>query len=175
MIVTRKHSIEIKADFTAPNALTPKAFTKPSSYHFPAHKWHNIFQLLGIMVVANKRVFPEDMKAFLDSAIELASVVDPSITITRKMTKDWFLINKDELTQMVDSLAYDTAIISILSDIKSFPFKLDVMTCMVRIAIADGDYGDMEKMFIKKTILYWNIRAQDTQDAILSSTISVDA
>lgn len=142
---------------------------KPQSYFFPANKWHNIFQLMGLMVVANGRIFPEDMKAYLDNVIELSAVVDPSVVITRKMAKDWFLINKPDLVEIVDGLAYDSAIIAILSDIKSFPYKLDVITSMVQIAIADGHYGDMEKRFIKKTILYWNISASADEDAIITS------
>ena len=142
---------------------------KPQLYFFPANKWHNIFQLLGLMVVANGRVFPEDMKAYLDNVMELSAVVDPSVVITRKMAKDWFLINKPALTEIVDGLAYDSAIIAILSDIKSFPYKLDVITSMVQIAIADNNYGDMEKLFIKKTILYWNINANSGADTIITS------
>ncbi len=140
--------------------------------HFPAHKWHNIFQLLGLMVVANGRVFPEDIKAYLNSVMELSVVVDPSVVITKQMAKDWFLINKADLIDIVNGLAYDTAILSILSEIKSFPHKLDVITCMVNIAIADEDYGDMEKMFIKKTILYWNIRSSMNNDSAIQSTIA---
>jgi len=50
-----------------------------------------------------------------------------------------------------------TALCEILAPIKSMSHKLDVISAMVKIAVSDGVYADIEKGLIKKTILYWNV------------------
>jgi hypothetical protein len=82
------------------------------------------------------------------------------------MAQDWFMLNKPRLLEIIDSLAYDTALLETLHPIKSMPHKLDVISAMVRIGVSDGVYSDVERGLVKKTILYWNIPA--------SPKISVD-
>ena len=128
---------------------------------FPPSQWKHIFKLLGLIIVADGKVLKEEVDTYLDVIMELRCVIDPSISITRQMARDWFFYNKEDLTKIIDSLAYDTAIIETLKDIKSLPYKLDVVTGMVKVAISDGDYHRVELELIKKTILYWNISAVD--------------
>lgn len=132
-------------------------------YRLPVARWDNIMTLLGLMVVANGRVTEEEVNEFVDSMMELRVVIDPKVSLTRHFAMDWLKLNKDHLSAIIDGLEYDREIIAILSDIRSLPYKLDIITAMVRIAIADNDYSRIEKGFIKKTILYWNIRAQENQ------------
>jgi len=101
----------------------------------------------------------EEVDAYLDVVMELRAVIDPNVSLTRRMALDWFMLNKTELTEIIDNLAYDTALCETLAPIKSMPHKLDVITGMLKIALADDDYANVEKGLIKKTILYWNISA----------------
>jgi uncharacterized tellurite resistance protein B-like protein len=135
-----------------------KPSTKTKSYDFGASQWKHVMKLLGLVVVADRRVFPETVDTYVKAMRELAIVIDPSIVMTNRMIKDWLCLNKEALLADINSLEYDSVLIETLSHMKSLPHKLDVVTAMMRIAIADGDYSDMKKMFIKKTILYWNIR-----------------
>ena len=129
-----------------------------------ASQWSNILKLVGLMAVANGRFVQDDMEAFKDAMMELRAVVDPTLVMTRRMAQDWMVIHKDELTAVVDGLEYDSELIAIFKEIRNFPYKLDVVTAMMRVGIADGDHGHMEKMFLKKTILYWNIRSHERFD-----------
>lgn len=130
---------------------------------FPPSHWKHIFKLLGLIIVADGRVLKEEVDTYLDVVMELQSIIDPSIMITRRMARDWFYWNKKDLDNIIQGLAYDTEIIATLKDIKSLPYKLDVITGMVRIAVSDNDYDKVEKGLIKKTILYWNIPAGDDE------------
>jgi uncharacterized tellurite resistance protein B-like protein len=126
---------------------------------FPSSHWKHILTLLGLIIVADRKVLKEEMDTFLDVASELRARIDPAVYLTRHMAKDWFILNKPKLLEIIDNLTYDTAILETLAPIKSMPHKLDVITGMVKIAISDGVYSNVEKSLIKKTILYWNISA----------------
>lgn len=128
------------------------------SRDFGASQWKYLFRLLGLIVVADKKVVPEEVEAYVSSMRELAVLIDPKIVMTQRMIRDWLTLNKSELREMVESLEYDTVLLSLLKEIKFLPYKLDIITAMVNIAIADDNYSDMKQMFIKKTILYWNVK-----------------
>lgn len=126
---------------------------------FPPSHWKHILKLLGLIIVADKKVLKEEVDAFLDVVSELRVIIDPTVSLTRHMARDWFMLNKNDLLEVINGLAYDTVLLETLVPIKSIPYKLDVISGMVRIAISDGDYSNIEKGLIKKTILYWNISA----------------
>lgn len=135
---------------------SPKFSSEPMVTFPPSH-WKHVLKLLGLIIVADKKVLKEEVDTFLDVVCELRAVIDPTVILTRHMARDWFMLNRSELEEVIENLAYDTEICETLATIKSMPHKLDVISGMVRIAISDGDYADVEKGLIKKTILYWNI------------------
>lgn len=126
---------------------------------FPPSHWKHVLKLLSLIIVADKKVRKEEVDTYLDVVAELRTIIDPTVSLTRHMALDWFMLNKAELVEIIDSLAYDTVLLETLSAIKSMPYKLDVISGMVRIAVSDNDYSNVEKGLIKKTILYWNIPA----------------
>jgi len=134
--------------------------------NFPPSHWKYVLKLLGLIIVADKIVLKEEVDEFLDVVVELRAVIDPTVSLTRHMARDWFILNKSGLEEIIDNLAYDTALCEILAPIKSMPHKLDVISGMVRIAVSDDVFADIEKGLIKKTILYWNVgsNAQDDLD-----------
>ena len=131
---------------------------------FPPSHWKYVLKLLGLIIVADRKVLKEEVDEFLDVVTELRAVIDPTVYLTRHMARDWFLLNKSSLEDIIDNLAYDTALCEILAPIKSMPHKLDVISGMVRISVSDGVYADIEKGLIKKTILYWNIGRNSDDD-----------
>ena len=140
--------------------------TAPDSKFGPS-SWKHLLKLVGLIVVANGTVIKEDLDAYQDVMIELAAVIDPNIVMTRKTAFDWFCHNKSSLVAIIDSLAYEDTLIDIFSHMRHLPHKLDVVTAMVKVAIADGDYGSKEELLIKKTILFWNIRGNDVHEDVL--------
>ncbi len=138
-----------------------------SERRFGASNWKQIFKLVGLIVVANGKVVKEELDTYQDVMIELAAVIDPKVVMTRKMVFDWFVHNKADLVAVIESLAYEDTLIDIFSHMRHLPQKLDVLTAMVKVAIADGDYGPKEELFIKKTILFWNVRGNDVHEEVL--------
>lgn len=131
---------------------------------FPPENWKHILKLLGLIIVADGRVLKEEVDSYLDVVMELRCVIDPTIVLTRRMARDWFYLNKKDLENIINGLAYDTELLATLKEIKSLPHKLDVITGMVKIAVSDNDYHKIERGLIKKTILYWNIPSGEVDD-----------
>jgi uncharacterized tellurite resistance protein B-like protein len=145
---------------SAPSTIKTPEFTPP----FPTSNWTYILRLLGLIIVADRKTLQEEVDAFVRCIRELRAIIDPKLCLTEQMTRDWFRRNKPELEEIIDGLSYDTAICEIIAPIRSMPFKLDVISCMVEIAVSDGEYCDVEKGLIKKTCLYWNVRSNFQQN-----------
>ena len=146
------------------NSPSTASHTPKQTVIFPPSHWKYILKLLGLIIVADGRVLKEEVDTYLDVVAELRCVIDPSIVLTRRMARDWFYLNKKDLEDVINSLAYDTELLATLKEIKSLPHKLDIITGMVRIAVSDNDYHKIERSLIKKTILYWNIPAGDNEN-----------
>ena len=74
------------------------------------------------------------------------------------------MLNKPALEDVISTLSYDTAICETVAPIKSMPHKLDVISYMVKIAVSDGEYCQVEKDLIEKTCRYWNVRSNFQQN-----------
>lgn len=145
--------------------------SKPKTYDFGPSHWKHLFRLLGLVVIADKKIVPEEVEAYISAIKELGVIIDPKIVLTERMLKDWLLLNKASLISDIESLEYDRVLLDIIHKIKFLPYKLDVLTAMVNIAIADDNYSDMKQMFIKKTILYWNVDAEALAPKVLVKDI----
>ena len=135
----------------------PTDITLKATAIFPPSNWNHVMKLLGLIIVADRKTVKEEVDTFLESVSELRAIIDPTVSLTRHMAKDWFMRNRKGLEAIIDGLAYDTAICEILKPIKSMPHKFDVISCMLKIAASDGEYADVERGLIKKTSLYWNV------------------
>jgi len=127
---------------------------------FQPSQWKYILKLLGLVIVADKKTFQAEIDTFLRGVNELRAIIDPSLWFTEKMADDWFKRNKPALEAIIDERSHDTAICEIVAPMLTMPHKLDVISCMVKIAVSDGDYCDVEKSVIAKTCLYWNVRSK---------------
>lgn len=151
---------------------------KEKLYDSSPCEWRLVMKLVGLMAIANERFTPDDMESYQDQMMELRTVIDPSLVMTRQMIKDWLINNKSRLKSIITGLEIDSELIAIFQQFRSYSHKFDVLNAMVQVGIADGDYGRVEKMLIKKTILYWNVRGGDQVDPFnpqIKSKVFLDA
>jgi len=131
---------------------------------FPPSSWKYILRLLGLCIIIDRKVFKDEVDAFQECAIELRDIIDPTVCLTKKMAYDWFRLNKHILEDIRDNMSLETALFETLAPIKSISHKSDIISCMVKIAISDGEYCAKEKNLIKKTCLFWNVRSDPHHD-----------
>jgi len=122
-------------------------------------QWRNLLKLLGLMVVADDKIYQEEVSMFSQAAMSLQQKISPDMIMTNKMTVDWFINYRDRLSEVVDSLDYDRAVIEIISELRGLEHKEIIIEKMIDIAKSDGAFHDKERIIIKKTILYWNIES----------------
>ncbi len=146
-----------------------------SAVPFPPSDWKYVLRLLGLVIVANGKTLREETDIFHDAVNELRVVIDPSLCITRHMNHDWFELNRPVLEDVIESASFDKFLYQTLAPIKSMPHKLDVISCMVRIAVSNGDYSNLEKSLINKTCLYWKHPEQLARYRRISQGVFLDA
>lgn len=113
--------------------------------------------LIGLQLVIDVGSTGVEIKFFYLKAVkEPRTVIDPKVFLPEQMVREWFADNQSSLVENINSRSYDVALCETLRPIKSMPHKLDVISAMVRLAVADGDYSDLAKDLINKTCLYWN-------------------
>lgn len=143
-----------------------KVTQNKNQYDSSPCEWRLVMKLVGLMAIANERFTPDDMKSYQDQMMELRAVIDPSLVMTRQMIKDWLINNKLRLKSIITGLEIDSELLAIFQQFRNYDHKFDVLNAMVQVGISDGDYGRVEKMLIKKTILYWNVRGGEEVDAL---------
>ena len=116
--------------------------------------WTNLLNLLGLVLVVDQDECSGKIETFFDVATELKYVIDPTYRFSRKTIKSWLQQNwqilNDKSSHMDDDYLH-----SLLTKIMPRGHKLDILTSMVRIAIAEGNYSDAQQILTRKTILYW--------------------
>ena len=101
---------------------------------------------------------------FYEAVTELNYVIDPSIRLTRKTILFW--LETYHLSLKLNAIEnWDNERLSdILSKLKPNEYRLDIVTSLVRISIADGHYDVFQKALIKKIILLWDIPTKTELD-----------
>jgi len=60
-------------------------------------RWNDIFTLLAMVIIADKRVYKEEVDTFVDSAMKIKAAVDDGTLITRDLVFEWFRGNRAEI------------------------------------------------------------------------------
>ena len=132
---------------------------QPSSYR--ATQWIAVFQLLGLLTFEQNSINPKKLEAFVNSCFELKIINDPKTPITKSSAKNWLKTNRKRLLAIRQNKNH-SVITKMLDQLDPVSLKLDIICAMVKISIANGQYGDFEQHIIRRTILHWDIPARFT-------------
>ena len=127
--------------------------------------WNQVLSLLGGALYVDGHPSKAKFETFLDVAIELKFVIDPTVKIRRQTLRDWHEMHHDRLSRF-DGLGIDDFLQSLLQDISIYGHKVDILTSMVQIVIADGNYSRAAQTLTKKTVLQWYMPAKHIDDII---------
>lgn len=122
-----------------------------------ASYWEFLLRLLGLIVMADKKVYQEETEAFTNAAVQLQKIISPEMMMTRKMALDWFIDHRDRLKEITYTQDYARELTEITTQLQGLPEKIDVIRAMITIATADDAYHVKEKVIIQKTMQHWNI------------------
>lgn len=130
-----------------------------------SHYWNQVLYLLGSALFADGYPSKNKLDAFLDVAIELKFVIDPTAKFRRQTLRAWYKIREKEWNK-AHSLDYDDFVLTLLKEISIYGHKVDILTALVQIIIADGQYSDRAQHLIKHTVMLWSIPAKHMDDIV---------
>lgn len=169
MMKDRVNSALTNQTISAHNNLIPKRVTTKSRITpaqksaFKATQWIAVFQLLGLLTVNKDQINSKKLDVFITACFELKIINDPKMPITKASAKSWLETNTKRLLAIRQNQNLKP-VSKMLHQLGPVAFKLDIICCMVKIAIADGHYGQFEQDVIKKAILHWDIPATLSYD-----------
>jgi len=147
-------SPNIQAD--RPETSTPFSVTR--------REWIALFEVLGAVAFAGKEPDFNRTEIFIKEILELKSSMDPSAAVTRKSVDSWARLNQKRWAKWISNDSLESRFETNLSKLQRVSHKSDIIFAMVKIAVSDDDYQDLEKHLIAETILLWKIPVHVIED-----------
>ena len=141
------------------------SLAKDTSSPIKSRYWNQALYLLGTALFADGSPSKNKLEVFLDVAIELKSVIEPTVKFRRQTLRAWYDIKAQDL-QNLNIAEDDDLLESLLKNISPHGYKVDILTGLVEIFIADGSYSRTAQSLIKRTVLLWNIPEKHIDDII---------
>ncbi len=122
-------------------------------------EWHGILSLLTLVILADKRVYKEEVDTFVQTVKHLNDTISPEIFMTDGMAFDWFKSNKERIGNLLVGANVDQNIQRLIRDTRNVPNKSAVIEAMQTIAEADSDFHKNEQTIIDKCMAGWKLAA----------------
>jgi len=120
-------------------------------------EWHDVLTLLTIVILADRRVYKEEVDSFVDTIKSLNAEISPEIFMTDGMAFDWFKSNRDRVSNLLIGPNVDKTIKTIIARTRHIAGKTSVISAMNKIANADSDFHKSEQNIIKRTAYGWGV------------------
>ena len=120
--------------------------------------WRDIMSLLGLVILADNRVYKEEVDTFVKAAIDLNKKVNPGLFLTTDMALKWFMENRDDLAAVLKSPAVKSKIDVIIKRLSRVPNQDAIIRVMEDIARSDQDYHRSEHYIISRAMEMWRMR-----------------
>ncbi|WP_026942546.1 tellurite resistance TerB family protein [Hellea balneolensis] len=121
------------------------------------HKWTNILTLFSVVILADGRVYKEEVDTFVERTLALKETISPKMIYSKKMAMDWFFLHRDEIIKWargIDPQEHAKRHVMALGD---SPFCEEILDALYAVAIVDGDYHHAESKLISLACEYWNL------------------
>lgn len=122
--------------------------------------WDKIFRLLAIVIVVDRKVFVEEIEAFIASVTALNKTIgDPSLR--QNMIFDWYLQHRDSLMERVEANDVEVEIYALIPALNALPEKNRIIEAMRAISAADGHYHEREIAVVNLAARFWGEACPD--------------
>jgi len=122
-------------------------------------EWHNVMTLLTLVILADKRVYKEEVDTFVSTVKSLNETISPDIFMTEGMAFDWFKSNRTRASHLLVGPDVEKNILALVENTKNVPDKKAIISAMEQIANADSDYHASEDNIINKCVKGWKFAA----------------
>lgn len=118
-------------------------------------QWTEIFTLLAIIVVADNRVYKEEVDSFVGQVDILKSQVGSEALVTSKLAFDWFIAQRDEIKAKINQDNAEFYIVRTIQSLMDFPDHGALLRSMEAVSVSDREFHIEEKSIIQLAAAYW--------------------
>ena len=120
----------------------------------PDH-WTDIFTLLAIIVVADDRVYKEEVDSFVAQVEILKTEVGSEALVTTKLAFDWFHAQRDEIRAKIQQENSQFFVVRTIQGLLDFPDHGALLRSMEAVSVSDREFHIEEKSVIELAAAYW--------------------
>lgn len=119
----------------------------------------NILKLLALTVFIDKRVYANEIDAFMKSTENLDALTQLDNALTPAKLLEWFEANQHDLkTQLSETSEFKSLLRPILDDLADHKEKHAILNRMIKISKADDEFHKSEENLISLTAKHWDVR-----------------
>lgn len=119
--------------------------------------WTRIFRVLAIVLVADGRVYKEEVDCFVQQVTLMQAQFDNDLLVTPQMAFDWFNAHRDAIKAEVHSDQSHFHIVRSLQSLSNFHGTENVLRAMEAVALSDGDFHKAEIAVLELASAQWGV------------------
>ena len=127
-------------------------------------RWNDIFKLLAMVIIADKRVYKEEVDAFVGSAMAIKAAVSDDTLITRDMAFEWFRGHRDEILALSKTPDYSVTALRIIMSMTDFKHRGAVLRAMVAVSMADEEFHPSEESMVVIAAAHWKLKLPELKN-----------
>ena len=116
-----------------------------------------VFRLLSIIILADAKVYKEEVDAMSAQLIQLCRQVDPDVFITETMAQDWFQSNRKYIQSALKAPYRESYVKESLESLSDSPHKSKIYDVMMDISHSDGEFHKDERSVVILAEKAWNM------------------
>ena len=119
--------------------------------------WEDVLTLMTMVILADERIYKEEVDAFVRAVFELNNAISPDIFITESMAFEWFKNNRDRIRDILKSPDSEPRVQALIRRMNKLRHKAKILAAMDTIAHADSDYHQKEHSVIRMSADNWGV------------------
>jgi len=119
--------------------------------------WHDVLTLLTIVILADRRVYKEEVDTFVQTVKTLNDQISPEFFMTEGMAFDWFKSNREQVGKFMVGPDADRNMKRLIQRTRKLKHKDLIISTMESIARSDSDYHRSEQNIIRRAAYDWGV------------------
>jgi len=116
-----------------------------------------ILRLLSIVILADKRVYKEEVDTMCSQLLKLYVDICPGVLLTDSMVREWFQSNRASIHSAINGPYRIEFISDTLISLNRFPHRKKLFEVLLSISYSDGEYHKDERSVIFMAQKHWKL------------------
>jgi len=121
--------------------------------------WDDIFTLLAVTIVADKRIYKEEVESFTAQIAHLNSVVPAGNRLALNTALEWFKRHHKEIAEKTHNPKADLYITRLIKRLANSSLHSELLGAMYAVSLSDSDFHVQERSLMDLAAGLWGVRA----------------